>query len=48
MGRMMRAMREADLGEWLYSAAACIFQLLILLQAPIMGYFMAKWLPPIP
>lgn len=29
-------------------AAARIFQLLILLQAPVILYFMAKWLPQFP
>lgn len=29
-------------------AAACLFQLLILLQAPVILYFMAKWLPRFP
>ena len=48
MGRMMRAMREADLGEWLYNAVARIFPLLILLQGPIMLYFMVLWLPHFP
>lgn len=30
------------------SAAARIFQLLIILQAPIMMYFAARWLPKFP